>query len=79
MSHKILRKSVSTWYQDDSRYVKICQDVPMQVKPAAGRAARKDKTAPETFHLKKLSRKIKIYDIYAKPVPATSPKSKAQP
>lgn len=44
--------------------------------PNIRRAARKDKTAPETFHLKKLSRKIKIYDIYAKPVPATSPKSK---
>lgn len=44
--------------------------------PNIRRAARKEKTAPETFHLKKLSRKIKIYDIYEKPVPATSPKSK---
>ena len=59
--------------------VSKCSDVPVKVKPTAGRAARLDKTAPETFHLKKLSRKIKIYDIYAKPVPATSPKSKAQP
>ena len=55
--------------------VSKCSDVPVKVKPTAGRAARLDKTAPETFHLKKLSRKIKIY---AKPVPA-SPKSKAQP
>ena len=55
----------------------LCPDCTKPIQ-AVGREAKKDKTAPEIFHLKKLSRKIYVKPpTVLAPAPAPPPKPKA--